>query len=186
MTLELTRRRFSVDEYDRMGEAGILGEDDRVELLDGEIVEMTPIGSRHAATVKRLIALFTVRLGSQVQIGVQDPVRLDEFSEPQPDLALLRPRADFYAAGHPGPADLLLLVEVADSSLRVDRLVKVPLYARAGVPEVWLIDLERSRIVVHREPIEDRYQMIFEAQPGAALSPLALPEQSFAVEALLP
>lgn len=186
MTLELTRRRFSVDEYDRMGEAGILGEDDRVELLDGEIVEMTPIGSRHAATVKRLIALFTDSLGSRVQIGAQDPVQLNDYSEPQPDLVLLRPHADFYAAGHPTPEDILLLVEVADSSLRVDRLVKIPLYARAGVSEVWLIDLEQSRALVHRGPSEQGYGVVSEVDADESLAPLAFPEQSFALGDILP
>lgn len=186
MTLELTRRRFSVDEYERMGEAGILGEDDRVELLDGEIVEMTPIGARHAATVKRLNALFTERLGHRVQIGVQDPVWLDEHSEPQPDLALLRPRADFYAAGHPTPEDILLLVEVADSSLRVDRQIKIPLYARAGISEVWLIDLEARRVLVHRDPTEQGYGVVSEVQSDESIAPLAFPEHAFAVKEMVP
>jgi len=186
MTLELTRRRFSVDEYERMGEAGILGEDDRVELLDGEIVEMTPIGSRHAATVKRLIALFSERLGNRAQIGAQDPVWLDESSEPQPDLVLLRPRADFYAAGHPTPEDILLLVEVADTSLRVDRQVKIPLYARAGIVEIWLIDLEQSRALVHRDPSEEGYGVVTEVQPDESLAPLAFPEEAFTLKDMLP
>lgn len=186
MTLEMTRRRFTVDEYERMGEAGILGEDDRVELLDGEIVEMTPIGSRHAATVNRLNALFARRLGSVAQVGIQNPIWLGDNSEPQSDLVLLRPRSDFYAAGHPTPADILLLVEVADSSLRVDRLVKIPLYAEAGVSEVWLIDLEQSRILVHRDPSERSYLTVTETHSDESLTPLAFPEQSFALKDILP
>jgi len=186
MTLELTRRRFSVDEYERMGEAGILGEDDRVELLDGEIVEMTPIGSRHAATVNRLNALFAGRLGNLAQIGIQNPIRLDDLSEPQPDLVLLRPRSDFYAASLPTPEDILLLVEVADSSLRVDRQVKIPLYARAGIVEIWLIDLEQSRALVHRDPSEEGYGVVTEVQPDESLATLAFPEEAFTLKDMLP
>ncbi len=134
MTPRLLRRPFTVAEYHRMAEAGVLGEDDRVELLEGEIVQMTPIGSRHAACVARLTHLFVDRLQGRAQVNVQNPVHLSERSEPQPDLALLRPRPDFYARAHPGPADVLLLVEVAETSSDVDWTVKIPLYAGAGVP----------------------------------------------------
>src|SRR2546426_2118990 len=144
MSITLEKRRFTVDEYHRMAEAGIFSEDESVELLEGEIVEMTPISSRHAACVNKLTRLFTRELGERVVVSVQNPVALTETSEPQPDLALLRPRADFYAAGHPGPEDVLLMVEVADTSATSDRAVKVPLYARAGIEEVWLIDLQKK------------------------------------------
>jgi hypothetical protein len=141
MGVQLARRLFTVAEYHKMAEAGILSEDDRVELLEGEIVAMSPIGSRHAGTVKRLLDQFIPLQGARrVILSVQDPIRLGEYSEPQPDLALLRPRADFYASSHPGPEDVLLIIEVADQSAAVDREVKVPLYARWGIPEVcWWI-----------------------------------------------
>jgi Uma2 family endonuclease len=185
MAIELKRRRFTVDDYYRMAEVGILTEDDRVELLDGEIVEMSPIGSDHAGHVKRLTALFTSRLGARVVVGVQDPVRLSRHSEPQPDIALLRPRADFYARAHPLPADVLLLIEVADTSVETDRRIKMPLYARAGIGEVWLVDLTTERVEVYREPVDDGYRKIRTLARGQALGPLAFPDLALRVDDLL-
>jgi Uma2 family endonuclease len=150
-------RRFTVEEYHRMAEAGILTEDDRVELVRGEVVEMEPIGSRHAACVSRLNALFSP-LHGQCVVAVQNPVRLDEQSEPEPDVALLRPDPDFYARRHPGPEDVLLAVEVAETSAEYDREVKLPLYAAAGVPEAWLVDLAADRILRARDPSADGYR----------------------------
>ncbi len=155
------RHRFTAEEYHRMGEAGLFGEDDRVELIEGEIIEMTPIGSRHAGTVKRL------------------PLRLGRRSEPQPDIALLRPRDDFYATGHPAAADVLLLIEVAEASLRYDREVKIPLYARHGIPAVWLVDLAGRELTAHQEPAGDGYQQTrvvadLAAVPLPGLSDLAV------------
>ena len=144
MTVQVLRRRFTVDEYHRMGQVGILGEDDRVELLEGEIVEMAPIGSRHQATVDRLTRLFSGRMADAVLVRVQGPVRLAEDSEPQPDVTLLRLRDDFYATAHPGPEDVILLVEVSDSSIEYDREVKLPHYARQVIPEVWIVDLDKE------------------------------------------
>ncbi|MBI4506726.1 MAG: Uma2 family endonuclease, partial [Chloroflexi bacterium] len=169
-------RKFTVDEYERMGQAGILGEDDRVELIEGEIVEMTPIGHRHAGCVKRLNRLFSQELGTTAVIGIQDPVRLSEDSEPQPDVAVLRPRADLYASAHPTPADVLLLIEVAESSAEPDRRVKVPLYARGGVPEVWLVDLGGETVTVYRDPTPDGYRTERTVQRGETLAPAALPD----------
>src|SRR5207247_3212709 len=146
MGMPLAHRRFTVDEYYRMAETGILAEDDRVELLDGEIVEMSPIGPRHAATVTRLDHLFNRLVGDRAIVRAQNPVRLDGYSEPEPDIALVTPRADFYRAEHPTPRDILLIVEVADTSLRYDRHTKLPGYARAGVPEAWLVDLTADRV----------------------------------------
>lgn len=144
MSVELQRRLFTVDEYHAMARAGVFGEDDRLELIEGEIVEVAAIGSRHAACVKRLIRLLVEKVADRAVIGAQDPVRLSDLSEPEPDVSVLRPREDFYESAHPGPEDVLLIVEVADSSIGIDRHVKVPLYARAGVPEVWLVDLSAS------------------------------------------
>jgi Uma2 family endonuclease len=139
-----TRRRFTVDEYYCMAEAGILHEDDRVELIEGDIIAMAAIGNRHMSCVKRLNRLFNERLGRRVVVSVQDPIRLSRRTEPQPDVALLRPRDDFYAPGHPGPDDVLLVVEVVDTSLPYDRR-KLRLYARAGIPCVWLAILSSRR-----------------------------------------
>lgn len=133
-----------------MGEVGILGEDDRVELLEGEIVEMVPIGPPHSGRVNRLNRLFVTALGDRVVVSVQNPVRLSDFSEPQPDLLLLRPERDFYISRHPRPDDVLLVVEVAASSALFDRRVKMPLYLAAGVPQIWLVDLDAQVVEVHR------------------------------------
>jgi hypothetical protein len=154
----LVRHRFSVEDYYRMAEAGILTESSRVELIEGEIVEMTAIGSRHAACVKRLMHLLTARVGERAVVSVQDPVRLSAFSEPQPDLALLRPRDDFYARAHPGPQDTLLVIEVAETSAALDRGVKGPLHARAGIAEMWLADLEQDVVEVFRDPSAEGYR----------------------------
>ena len=124
-----------------MADAGIFGEDDRVELLDGEIVEMAPVGSRHAACVNKLTQLFVERSEGRALLAPRNPITLGERSEPQPDLALLRPRADYYASGHPTPDEVLLVVEVGDTTAEWDRRHKLPLYAAAGVAEVWLVDL---------------------------------------------
>ena len=134
------RHRLTVSDYHRMGEAGILGTE-RVELIDGELIDMAPIGAGHAGTVRGLNRVLTAACMGRAIVDVQNPVRLDGFSEPQPDLAVLRLRADDYRGAHPGPADVLLVVEVADSSLRFDREVKLPMYARAGIGEVWIVDL---------------------------------------------
>jgi Uma2 family endonuclease len=151
------RRRFTVEEYYQMAEAGILSEDDRVELIEGEIVEMAAIGSRHHGCVTRLNHLLMRLVGDEYLVSVQGPVRLDARNEPEPDLALLRYREDFYAGAHPGPEDVVLLVEVAETSLGYDRQVKLPLYARFGVPEVWVADLQASAVEVYSDPKDDRY-----------------------------
>lgn len=146
------RHRFDTMEYHRMAEAGILSEDARVELVDGEVVEMSPIGSKHQAVVDRLTRMLVAFAGSDYLARVQGPVRLDEHNEPQPDLALLRFREDFYEREHPGPGDALMLVEVSDSSLEYDRNVKLPLYAGAGIPEVWIVDLASGEVESHSGP----------------------------------
>ena len=186
MAIETARRRFTVDEFHRMADAGILTEDDRVELIDGEILQMSPVGSRHATVVKRGNRLFSRAVGDRALVSVQDPIHLDPYDEPQPDLALLRPRPDDYAAGHPRPEDILLVVEVADSSLASDRRLKLPLYARAGIVEAWLVDLEGEAVEVHREPRRTGYALIRRYQRGERAAPQALPDVEVAVEDLLP
>jgi Uma2 family endonuclease len=148
-----TRRRFDVDAYHRMAEAGILAPNDRVELIDGEIVEMAPIGAAHGGMTNRLTRLVAQAVADgRVLASIQGPLHLDKHDEPQPDLMLLRPRADDYTTSHPTAADVLLLVEVADSSLAWDRGPKLALYARHGVPEVWIVDLVRRAVEVCRQP----------------------------------
>jgi Uma2 family endonuclease len=148
-----SRHLISVDAFHRMGETGILGPRDRVELIDGEIIDMSPIGVLHAAIVDVLARHFGRRTGESVFVRCQNPLRLDDISEPEPDIAILRPRADFYMTAHPGAADVLLVIEVADTSLAYDLGTKVPLYARHGIPEVWVIDAATRHTRVFRRPV---------------------------------
>lgn len=185
MAVQLLRRRFTVDEYYRMAQAGILHEDDRVELLEGEIVEMAPNGSRHQATVDRLNRLFSESVGEVAVVRVQGPIHLAEDSEPQPDLSLLQKRADFYETAHPGPTEVLLLVEVCDSSADYDRQVKAPLYARYNIAEVWLVDCEAGVVEVYRGPTAQGYLEVSRLERGQRLAPKALPQLELAVDNIL-
>jgi Uma2 family endonuclease len=175
MAMPLAHRRFTVDEYHRMAEVGILGEDDRVELLDGEIVLMTPMGARHASTVARLDERLRRLVGVDATVWAQLPLRLSRYAEPEPDLALLRRREDFYADRLPEPDDVLLVVEAADSTQRTDRGRKIALYARAGLPEVWLVDLPRDVIEVYREPAAGAYRNVLTLGRDGVLTILMLP-----------
>lgn len=157
MTIQLNRRLLTAEEYHKMGEVGILTEDDRIELIYGEIIQMSPIGSEHAGTINRINALLNESLGSRVIVSVQNPLRIDDLSEPEPDIAILRPDANFYADRHPTPQDVFLLIEVADTSLTYDREVKIPMYANAGISEYWIINLQRSELEVYLEPKENTY-----------------------------
>ncbi len=147
-----TRHRFTVSDYYRMAQAGVLDPDARVELLDGQIIDMSPSGPFHGGVVKRLIRLFAGLSKGRWVVAAQDPTHLDDYSEPQPDLMLLKPAADDYTGHHPGPGDTYLLIEVADSSLARDREEKLPAYGRAGIPEVWIVNLVEETIEVYREP----------------------------------
>ncbi len=178
------RRRFTVHEYHRMGEAGIFAEDERVELIEGEVVEMNPIGSRHAACVRELTWLLSRQLGEELRLDVQNPVRLGEYGEPQPDLAVVRARD--YAGSLPGPEDVLLLIEVSDTTLARDRNVKLPLYARAGIPEAWIVDLSGEAIERHTRPSEEGgYRRMERVGRGQALRSEALPDLVLPVDAVL-
>ena len=185
MTTQLQGRAFTVDEYYRMAEANILTEEDRVELIAGQIVAMSPIGSRHAACVKRLNLLLGKMVGDSMLLGVQDPIALDAYSEPESDLVLLRPRADFYAAAHPAAGDVLLVIEVADTSASYDRAVKVPLYAQAGIPEVWLIDLQAGCVEVHAHPQGHAYQQHTQVAVNATFTSPTVPGLKLAAADLL-
>ena len=149
-----------------MGQFGIFSEDDRVELVCGEIIDMSPIGERHAGCVDTLDELLRERLGRSVNVRVQNPIRLDDSSEPQPDIVILKRREDFYRHAHPRSDDILLLIEVSDTTLEYDRQIKLPLYARAGVPEVWIVNLNDERIETHTDPSGGVYQMTASAGRG--------------------
>ena len=165
--------RFSVDDYHRMGEAGILSPADRIELIDGEIIAMAPVGSPHTGAVFALNRLLSQAAPSSVIVSVQNPIRLGDRNEPEPDLALLRDRPDGYRAPPPpSAADVLLIIEVSDTSLRYDREVKLPLYARHGVPEVWIVDLAADAVEVHRSPDGSTYTEVATRGRGEALEPL--------------
>ena len=163
----------------------MLQPDDRVELIEGEIIRMPPIGSPHAARVKRISYILHGVFEGQSLISVQDPVRLDDFSEPVPDVALLKLREDFYAAHHPTPEDVLLIVEVSDSTTFTDRNVKVPLYARARIPEVWLVNLPKQAVEVYSEPAEGKYQKAETFNPGEVLTSPTLANLSLRVEEII-
>jgi Uma2 family endonuclease len=186
MTSDLLQRRLTLEQYERMVEGGILTSGDRVELLDGEIVEKVPIGTRHSACVIRLQRLFMRALDDgRATVAVQSPLGLPPNSEPEPDVALLKPRADDYASLHPRPQDVLLVVEVCDSSIGRDR-VKLRLYARAGIPEVWLVDLTRNLVDVYRRPDGARYAERATFERAGRLTPLHFPAVAFTVDDVLP
>lgn len=176
-TLLKARHRFTVKDFLKMGEAGILGEDARVELIGGVVIDMAPIGSGHAGMVKLLNRLLNRAVGDAAIVGAQDPIVLDDDSEPQPDITLLKPRADIYMRSHPGPDDVLLVIEVADSSVQYDRSVKIPLYAHYGIREVWLLDLPEKRLEVYRGLRREHaeYQSVTHYRDGS-VSPEALPD----------
>ena len=173
----IRRRRFTVEEYRRMGTARILDEAERVELIHGEIVQMAPIRPDHASVVARIAKLLESALREQVIVWSQNPVSLrHEASEPRPDLVLLRPKPDFYRSGHPEPPDILLLLEVMDTSAAYDRQVKLPLYARAGIAEVWLVDVNVNTVEVHRDPTPTGYRDRRMFARDDIVVPLAFPE----------
>ena len=181
MTVQLLRRKFTVEQYHKMLESGILSEDDRVELIRGEIIEMSPIGTKHAACVNRLVNLLVQLLGKRVIVAAQNPVALNDYSEPQPDVALLKPRDDFYATAHPQTQDIFLLIEVADSTIEYDREEKIPLYAEANIIEVWLVDINEQIVEVYQQPTAARYQLMQKFASGQTLSIKAFPNVNITV-----
>lgn len=185
MTVALTKRRFTADEYHQMADAGILTEDDRVELIDGEIVQMVPIGSHHGGGVNRVNRIFSHQFANSAVVSVQNPVRLNDFAEPQPDVALLRLRDDLYTLSHPTPGDVLLIVEVADTSVDTGRQVKVPLYARSGIPEVWLVDLNSATVTEYSDPTPGGCRSARVLRAGEHVAPLTFPDRGLAVAELL-
>jgi Uma2 family endonuclease len=181
-------RLFTVDEYYKMAEVGILRPDERVQLIEGTIVQMPPGGPDHFSAVDWIGDLFHNRLGSRVRIRVQGPIDLAERAHPEPDLALLRrpaARGRAYRLSHPTVADIFLAVEVADSTLHFDLGEKAQMYARHGLPELWVIDLRGDRLVVHREPTPDGYASVRTLSRGEAISPLAFPDVAFTADEIL-
>ncbi|MBE9096643.1 Uma2 family endonuclease [Tychonema sp. LEGE 07203] len=185
MSVQIQRRLFTVQEYHLMNEAGVFGEDDRVELIEGEIIQMAAIGTRHASSVKRLTRRFSLIPEDRVTLGVQDPIQLTEKTEPQPDVVLLQPRADYYETAHPMPSEVLLLVEVSDSTVDYDRDVKVPNYSRSGIQEVWLWDLEVNCLEVYRNPTANGYISVQKFERGETVSPLAFPNFVVSIDGIL-
>ncbi|HEV8637962.1 MAG TPA: Uma2 family endonuclease [Chloroflexota bacterium] len=182
---EPARHRFTVAEYRAMAEAGIFGEDDRVELIEGEIYDMPPIGPEHGFSTDELANGFKERLGNRVRVRTQSPLHLEDGSEPEPDVALLRPPASRYRGRHPTPADVLLLVEVSSSTLHFDRTHKLRLYARHGIPEVWIVDLIDGLIETYADPADGQYRHHHVHRRGEELAPQAFPDCRLAVDQVL-
>lgn len=175
---EVDRHRFSIADFHRLAEAGILTENTRVELIKGKLIDMAPIGSRHGGLVNRLARLRFVTVGRSAIVSIQDPVVLAPHSQPRPDLALLRLRADDDMDSHPTAADVWLIVEVADSTLAYDCTIKLPLYARHGIPEVWLIDAATRRLLRDQQPKDSLWQSSDELSAQDSVAPLMLPGQT--------
>ena len=179
------RRPLTVEQFQQMITHGILTKDDRVELLNGEIIEMSPINPSHAGIVNRLTRLLVRLVEEQAVVTIQNPIQLDEQSQPQPDICLLKPRADDYTLSHALPDEVLLVIEVADTSARLDRTVKRPAYARAGIAELWIIDLKKKVVEVYRNPVEGEYQTTLLVRGGQTLAPQALPDVELQAAMLL-
>jgi Uma2 family endonuclease len=185
MQTEITKKLFTVEEYYRMVDAGILKPRDRVELIEGEIVEMSPIGNRHVACVSRTNHLFVTAFKKRAIVSPQNPLRLNNYNEPQPDFIILKPREDYYSSQSCTPDDTFFVVEISDTTLRYDTRVKLPLYARFGVPELWIENLQKDVLLVCREPIGNNYKTQLTLTRGDSISPIAFPDVVFAVEDLL-
>ena len=169
---EIVRHKLTVNDYHKIAEAGILTENDRVELIEGELIDMAPIGSPHADYVDRLNLMLISQIGTRFRVRIQNPIQLSDYSEPEPDVVIAKNRS--YREAHPGPQDILLLIEVADSTLKYDRDIKIPLYARCGIPEVWLIDLQKKRLEIHRQPSQEGYRQILLPASNESISPLVV------------
>ena len=179
------RHRWTVAEYHHMAKVGLLNEDSRVELIDGEIVEMAPIGSEHAGHNNYLMNFLAYRLYGKAVVAGQNPVVLDGYEEPQPDIAILRWQSDSYRGALPRAEDVLLIIEIADSTLRYDRDIKVPLYAKNGIPEVWLLDLQNRQLEVYREPSHGAYQQ-HSSQRTGRIAPMLCPDAVIDLAELFP
>jgi Uma2 family endonuclease len=171
----LTRHRLSVEDYDRMAQSGVLSAEDKIELIDGDIIDMPPMGSRHWSAVMRLLAKVQQAVADRAVVACQGPLRLSRYDEPEPDIALVKYRADYYRDAHPAAADTLLVIEVAETSALYDREITVPLYARHGVPEVWIVDPEAGLLRFYRQPSGERYTDITATETPGPTPVVALP-----------
>jgi Uma2 family endonuclease len=185
MSSAIQRHQFTVHDYHRMAEVGILQENSRVELINGEVLALSPISDPHNGTCARANRAFVRAAGDDAIVLVQGAVRLNLYSEPQPDIALLRPRADFYTKSHPGPADILLLVEISASSLHYDLKVKGRLYAEMGIPEYWVADLDNEIVIAHSEPSGASFRLVRQFRRGETMTPSLLPSCRIPVDSLL-
>lgn len=179
------RFRLSRDRYHQMIESGIFGEDERIELIEGGLVTISPIGAEHSGIVDQLSEILVDQLARRAVVKVQGPIQLDDHSEPEPDVVLSKPRRDYYKRSLPQPADVLLVIEVADSSLAYDRTVKMPLYAQAGITEAWIINLIDRWIEVYRDPSPAGYTTMLKILPGRAIAPQAFADVIVVVDDLL-
>ena len=180
------RHRLSVEDYHRLGAAGVLGEADRVELLEGQLVDMSPIGPGHAYVVNQLSRILIAAVGERAWVSVQNPVTLDSGSEPQPDIVLAQPPAGQYLSRHPRSDDVLLLIEVADTSFEVDSGAKLEIYAKAGIREFWIVDLTTNHILVHRDPRDGAYRSVVRVAPSGTQAVEALPGVAIPAAPLFP
>jgi Uma2 family endonuclease len=176
MSLSLITRKFTVEEYEKMATEGIIKPDEKVELIRGEIIKMSPMGTRHAAGIARLTQLLYRKFGDLILLGVQNPIRLNNNSQPEPDLSLLIPRSDFYVAAYPCPQDIYLIIEVSDSTLDYDRYTKISLYAEANIKEVWIVNLKEECLEVYRYPLHGSYQAIQKYYRGEIIFIESFPE----------
>lgn len=183
--LTIPRRTLTVDDYHKIGDAGILRPEDRVELIEGEMIEMAPIGARHFAMVNKLCALLVTAVGNDGIVSIQNPIVLPPRDEPQPDLAILRPRSDHYKNQLPGANDILLLIEVADTTLEYDRDAKIPTYAQHAISEVWLVNVQTNTLSIFLDPSPKGYRRLLTPQAGDHIAPLLLPGVTVSVAAIL-
>ena len=187
MVIEMTKRRFCVKDVYLMDKAGVFCQDDRVELVDGEIVDMAPIGSYHAFSVDALTHIFVKAVPEGIRVRVQGPLQMDGINMFQPDLTILRPREDNYVESNPTPEDVLLVIEVSDSTLSYDRDVKIPKYAQTGVPEVWQVNLPYGFVdrFVDPDPSTGRYRSVMRRSSGQQVVPTQLPDVVLEVSEIL-
>ncbi|MEB3342654.1 Uma2 family endonuclease [Okeania sp.] len=185
MVVQLSRKLFTVDQYNKILDAGVFTENERVELIRGEIVKMSPMGIHHSACVKCLAELFILRLAQTVTVGIQDSVRLNNTSEPQPDISLLQRRPDFYRTQQPQPENVFLLIEVSDTTIKYDREVKVPLYAENNIVEVWLVNLNEKCLEVYRQPKGNGYENMQTFKKGETMTIQVFPNVTFTVDEIL-
>jgi Uma2 family endonuclease len=182
MATIIQRRMFTIHDYARMRESGILTEDDRVELINGEVRLMSPIGPVHIALVNKLNQILTIHIGTDAIVSIQNPIQLDDFTEPQPDIAILQAREDFYVSGTPRADDVLLVIEISDSTIDYDRNEKTPRYASAHIPEVWIIDVNRKVIEQYSKPFKGEYTQILKLLLGSTIQSQSLPAVSIDVD----